>query len=234
MYSAWQRVLAASQVDVLIVALLLFLVVVVDAWSELVRSLAQGVCARFGLRRRTLFVGVCLCSFVSAWLFSAAVASVALLYLLDRICVTIFKKNMDRPPDVARCSLRRPSQLEWSSERPVRADDEALFDRLAQVVLSMKKPKRSEHRLKTGTESEDKDAVVNQGSSAAALTPVSIVNTSPEVHRQIPEATSSSDDVELTDAGKPQRNGKNKKARFGLWRLQWSKKRAPVNPQVSY
>ncbi|KAL1424872.1 hypothetical protein MTO96_019735 [Rhipicephalus appendiculatus] len=122
--------------DVLILALVFFLVVIVDRWSELALFLAQGTCEQFGLRRGKLFVWACLCCFVCASLISGTVVSTTLLYLLDRVLSTIFKQNMDRPPEL----FRGGSQPDSSSLRSVQASDQLLFDRLSQVVLSLKKP----------------------------------------------------------------------------------------------
>ncbi|XP_075539689.1 solute carrier family 13 member 2-like [Dermacentor variabilis] len=85
--------------DILTMVPLLFLVVVMDRWSDVVLSTAQGMCARFGLRRGPLFAGACACSFACSWVFSSAVASVALLYFLDRVLTTTFRENMDQAQD---------------------------------------------------------------------------------------------------------------------------------------
>lgn len=90
---------SSNQADILTMVPLLFLVVVMDRWSDVVLSTAQGMCARFGLRRGPLFAGACACSFACSWVFSSAVASVALLYFLDRVLTTTFRENMDQAQD---------------------------------------------------------------------------------------------------------------------------------------
>ncbi|KAK8787577.1 hypothetical protein V5799_022645 [Amblyomma americanum] len=159
----------ATQADILTVALVLFLVVVVDRWSELVLHLACGVCARFGLQRKRLFVGTCLSSFAFAWLFSGPLVSVTLLYFLDRVLSTIYKENMDRTPDVSSRSPRRGSVQESSSMRSLSAADQVLFDRLAQVALSLKKPERRKWRHR---QPPAEDKVVERNEPDAAATPM--------------------------------------------------------------
>ncbi|XP_049520740.1 uncharacterized protein LOC125944373 [Dermacentor silvarum] len=167
-------------VDILILALVFFLVVIVDRWSELALCLAHGTCERFGLRRSTLFVVACLCSFVCASLFSGTVVSTTLLYLLDRVLSAIFKQNMDRPPELFRGGSQLGSQQDSSSMRSVIASDQVLFDRLTQVVLTMKKPENKKGRFsrkqkKAGGNGEKTGTAVTaasgpetgQGSSAA-------------------------------------------------------------------
>ncbi|KAH8038550.1 hypothetical protein HPB51_001814 [Rhipicephalus microplus] len=149
--------------DVLILALVFFLVVLVDRWSELALFLAQGICDRFGLRRGKLLVWACLCCFVSASLISSTVASTPLLYLLDRVLSTIFKQNMDRPPEL----FRGGSQQESSSLRSVPASVQLLFDRLSQVVLSMKKPESKKRKQRGAISSSDKARTT--ASTAAGL-----------------------------------------------------------------
>ncbi|KAL3206391.1 hypothetical protein MRX96_040081, partial [Rhipicephalus microplus] len=98
------------------------------------------------LRRGKLFVWACLCCFVSASLISGTVASTTLLYVLDRVLSTIFKQNMDRPPEL----FRGGSQQESSSLSSAPASDQLLFDRLSQVVLSMKIPESKKRNQRGG------------------------------------------------------------------------------------
>ncbi|XP_075539813.1 uncharacterized protein LOC142574662 [Dermacentor variabilis] len=130
-------------VDALILALVFFLVVVVDRWSELTLCLANSICERFGLRRGKLFVVACLCSFACASLLSGIVVSTTLLYLLDRVLSTIFKENIDRPPELFRGGSQLGSQQDSSSGRSMNPSDKMLFDRLTQVVLTMEKPENT-------------------------------------------------------------------------------------------
>ncbi|KAK8776569.1 hypothetical protein V5799_030086 [Amblyomma americanum] len=168
--------------EVLTVALVLFLVIVVDRWSELVLSLAYGVCARFGLQRKWLFFGTCLCSFAFAWLFSGPLVSVTLLYFLDRLMSTIYKGNMDRAPDGLPRSPRRGSVQESSSLRSLSEADQVLFDRLAKLAMSMKKPERrkwrNRHPLEEHNESDAAAAPTASGTDAALKTLPSVIRDS--------------------------------------------------------
>ncbi|XP_075542411.1 uncharacterized protein LOC142576256 [Dermacentor variabilis] len=135
-------------VDALTMILLLSLVVTVDFWNDLALSLALDVSKRFGLRRGKLFAVLCSCCFMCASLFSGAVVSTTLLCLLDRVLTTMFKEDMDRPQDPVapptsgiRGGSAQGSLQESSSVRSAMiAGDQVLFERLTQVVLSMKKP----------------------------------------------------------------------------------------------
>ncbi|XP_065299116.1 uncharacterized protein [Dermacentor albipictus] len=190
-------------VDALVLALVFFLVVIVDRWSELALCLANGICERFGLRRGKLFVVACLCSFACASLLSGIVVSTTLLYLLDRVLSVIFKENMDRPPELLRRGSQLGSQHDSSSVRSMIPSDQVLFDRLSQVVLTMEKPENTKSGFarkqrgtggngdKTGTTSRPQ---TGHGSSAAPAT---------DDAPQVQEKTG------------PRR-------RFSLWRQLWS------------
>ncbi|KAH6932692.1 hypothetical protein HPB50_008737 [Hyalomma asiaticum] len=112
--------------DILTMVPLMFLVVVMDRWSDVVLSTAQGICARFGLRRGPLFIATCLCSFACSWVFSSAIASAVLMYFLDRVLTTTFKESMDRPrgsavlwaPSLHRATRESARQLRQIHRRP--------------------------------------------------------------------------------------------------------------------
>ncbi|CAN7946814.1 unnamed protein product [Ixodes hexagonus] len=81
--------------DVVLVVLLLFLVVTINSWTKLVPRVAYAICARYGLRRRQLFLLLCTGSFVGAVLFSDTLVSVPVLFIVDRAFSTLYKQNLD-------------------------------------------------------------------------------------------------------------------------------------------
>ncbi|KAH6934103.1 hypothetical protein HPB50_020041 [Hyalomma asiaticum] len=195
--------------DVLLLALVLFLVVTVDRWSELAQYLAHGICERFGLRRSNLFVAACLFCFVCASLISGIVASTTLLYLLDRVLSTIFKENMDRPPELFRGGSQQGSQQDTSSARSVAASDQVLFDRLSQVVHAMKKPEGRKGRLarKQGAAGTTSDKVETAATTASGQ----------ETGQGSTAAPAVGDATEVQEEASAKR-------RFSLWRQMWSRK----------
>ncbi|XP_070390288.1 uncharacterized protein [Dermacentor albipictus] len=207
--------------EVLTVAVLLFVVAVLDAWSELVRNTAQLLCARWGLRRGPLFAGACACSFAIAWLLSGAVASVVVLYFVDRVLYTIRKEKMDQPPDGLLAAIPFTSQQDSSGSlrsAPV-VEDETLFDRLAQVVLTMKKPERRKARVrKLGAA---KGIPVTPVTPATTQASGSIIPAEPAG----PECTDGS------SPGKDDRKDDRKDGRFGSWPLKWFKKQGATDAQ---
>lgn len=127
----------------------LFVVVLLDTQSEVVASLAVRTCQRFGLQRGSLFLSVCLCGFVSAMVLPLPVVSVSLLYFMYRVLSTIRKEDMDRRPLQG---IPRGSSLQMSASqsqhnstsqlsRP-HLEKQPLFDKLAVVMRSLKKPDR--------------------------------------------------------------------------------------------
>ncbi|XP_065288964.1 serine-rich adhesin for platelets-like isoform X2 [Dermacentor albipictus] len=151
---------AASQVDALTMILLLSLVVAVDYWNDLALSLALDVSKRFGLRRGKLFAVLCSCCFVCASLFSGAVLSTTLLCLLNRVLTTMFEEDMDRPQDLVALptsaikggSAQGSSQESSSLRSAMIAGNQALFERLTEVVLSMQKPVAMEQNAASTSE----------------------------------------------------------------------------------
>ncbi|XP_054932228.1 uncharacterized protein [Dermacentor andersoni] len=190
-------------VDALVLALLFFLVVIVDRWSELALCLANGVCERFGLRRGKLFVVACLCSFACASLLSGTVVSTTLLYLLDRVLSTIFKENMDRPPELFRGGSQLGSQQDSSSVRSVIPSDQVLFDRLTQVMLTMEKPENTKSgfaRRQRGTGGNgDKTGTTSGPETGHGSSPAPATDDAPQVQEKTAP-----------------------KRRFSLWRQLWS------------
>ncbi|XP_077527378.1 uncharacterized protein LOC144138786 [Haemaphysalis longicornis] len=136
-------------VEALTAALSLFVVVLLDNQSEIVASLAVRTCQRFGLQRGSLFLSVCLYAFVSALVLPLPVVSVPLLYFVDRVLSTIHKEDMDRRPLQA---IPRGSTLQMSASHSqhnttsqpsrLQLEKQPLFDRLAVVMRSLKKPDR--------------------------------------------------------------------------------------------
>ncbi|XP_077508518.1 uncharacterized protein LOC144119874 [Amblyomma americanum] len=205
-------------VEVLTVVLLLFPLVVIDGWSELVRSLAQGICARFGLRRGPLFAVVCTCAFVSAFLFSGIVTSVAILYFVDRVLFAIFSEDMDRTPDVLPYGILRSTQQETASMQSAHFGDQVLFDRLAQVVLTMKKPQRRFMRRKKKADAPAPPLAAPCATPAPDAKELATVSESPK------------EDVERTEAESTIKT-KGKGGRLSRWRQKWFKKQATADAQ---
>ncbi|XP_070384947.1 uncharacterized protein [Dermacentor albipictus] len=208
--------------EVLTVAVLLFVVAVLDAWSELVRNTAQLLCARWGLRRGPLFAAACACSFVIAWLLSGAVASVIVLYFVDRVLYAIRMEKMDQPSDGLLTAIHQFTSQQDSSgslrSAPV-GEDKALFDRLAQVVLTMKKPERRKARVrKLGAA---KSIPVTPATLAAPQASGSIIPAEPA-------------GPECADGGSPDKDDRtedSKVGRFFSWRLKWFKKQGATDAQ---
>ncbi|XP_070390285.1 uncharacterized protein [Dermacentor albipictus] len=217
--------------DVLTMVPLLFLVVVMDRWSDVVLATAQGMCARFGLRRGPLFAGACACSFACSWVFSSAVASAALLYFLDRVLTTTFRENMDQAQDGGALwsppPRRRSSQQDSASmaARPPHEEDHVLFERLTQLVLSTQKPKSPTRHFKREREA-DEVSNLSQPTDGATTT-VTIDETSGKL-----PSTHSNEDVQRIDASSSHKADNKRKAPFRLWRLGWYKwNKPPAKPK---
>ncbi|KAH6933513.1 hypothetical protein HPB50_015849 [Hyalomma asiaticum] len=124
--------------DALLLVVLLYLVVLVDALTDLVRRIAYTVCSRYGLRRNGVFLSLCGATFVGAMLISTAVLCVPLLYLVDRVFSVIYKESMDqrlsdspasRPSPATGSAVRqdveespKPAVTEGSTNVPADAD----------------------------------------------------------------------------------------------------------------
>ncbi|XP_065282004.1 uncharacterized protein [Dermacentor albipictus] len=119
--------------DALLLVILLYLVVLVDTLTDLVRRIAYTGCSRYGLRRNGVFLSLCGATFVGAMLISTVVLCVPLLYLVDRVFSVIYKESMDQR--LIGSPTSRPSPA--SSSTGCR-DVEGLFERLA--VLARKLP----------------------------------------------------------------------------------------------
>ncbi|CAN8015558.1 unnamed protein product, partial [Ixodes persulcatus] len=90
--------LVASQylcTDVLLLVLLLFLLVTMTTWTKLVPRLTYTICARYGLRRRRIFLLSCSGTFIGAMLLSDALVSVPVLFFVDRVFSTLYNQNLD-------------------------------------------------------------------------------------------------------------------------------------------
>ncbi|EEC05238.1 hypothetical protein IscW_ISCW003628 [Ixodes scapularis] len=90
--------LVASQylcTDVLLLVLLLFLLVTMTTWTKLVPRLTYTICARYGLRRRRIFLLSCSGTFIGAMLLSDTLVSVPVLFLVDRVFSTLYNQNLD-------------------------------------------------------------------------------------------------------------------------------------------
>ncbi|KAM7312104.1 uncharacterized protein ISCGN_009009 [Ixodes scapularis] len=96
--------------DVLVVLLLFALMLVTTLLTDLVPWLAYASCSRYGLRRRSLFLAVCLVAFLSAALYSDTIASVPLLFLVNRVFSVIYKQNLDL--DRQGTAPRRPERVQ--------------------------------------------------------------------------------------------------------------------------
>ncbi|KAK8774886.1 hypothetical protein V5799_010582 [Amblyomma americanum] len=119
--------------------ILLYLVVLVDSLTDLVKRIAYTGCSRYGLRRNGVFLSLCGATFLGATLISTTVLCVPLLYMVDRVFSVIYKECMDQ--QVAESPLSRQSSGAASNTAtPVKRDVDSLFEKLA--VYSHSLPKR--------------------------------------------------------------------------------------------
>ncbi|KAH7957062.1 hypothetical protein HPB52_015004 [Rhipicephalus sanguineus] len=193
----------------------------------------RDMCARFGLRRGPLFAAVCACSFFCSWFFSSTVASVVLMYFLDRVLTTTFKEGMDQPRDDAVLwTPFLPRQLGSASTpaAPSRAGDELLFGQLAQMVVSTEKPMTFKERFKRKRTAEDASNRATEGVT------VRVTVDSPPVKLSSGQWNDGTQWAGSSPSHKADK--KERKAPYFRWPLGWRKKEnetidSQARPQMS-
>lgn len=126
------RHLLPLQLDVLTVVLLLFIVLAIDSWTDLVLRITYTFCGKYGLRRRPLFLPLCLGAFLSAMVFSGHLVCVPLLFLVNRCLSTLYgHKSLDRMQE----SVVRENLNESMKSCQ---DTDALYERLAVAMCAIK------------------------------------------------------------------------------------------------
>ncbi|KAH7960232.1 hypothetical protein HPB49_017964 [Dermacentor silvarum] len=88
--------LEGSKEPVLSLALTLMLLSAVEQRTDLVPRLSLTLCARFGLRRRTLFAFVCSVAFLGATMASGAALALPLMWITDRVLEFLHVEQLDR------------------------------------------------------------------------------------------------------------------------------------------
>ncbi|KAK8774861.1 hypothetical protein V5799_010605 [Amblyomma americanum] len=127
--------------DALLLVILLYLVVLVDSLSDLVKRIAYTVCSRYGLRRSGVFLSLCCATFFAAMIISTVVLCVPLLYVVDRVFSIIYKEDMDQQlTSDSQCSRRNSASVS-NVATPGKRDVDNLFEKLAVYAHSL--PKRS-------------------------------------------------------------------------------------------